>query len=314
MKSIKSPLSLLQLDSKLLGKIIYLFFFYTLKFFYFLKFQKNLLVWPRNSLFHNYFGFLKSDLDITFLFLDQKNFIEHAILSKSFLKYFPLIKEANYYSFRDLNRVSCLINSFELKRDPILLELVSDFNKIEKSKAEPIIYLLRTFLSNHLGFLQPTKRDLIKWRYHLTLSCLPLNDKTKPILCLKEALQIYFNSNHYFDALMDYFDKKNQNIPDHLNFDQNPSPKELFVIFPHMFTYKEIAYTWDFSENEIECIMAQISWEIWAMYTQIDMHLTKNQSQQHFSNISRFLKHLHTKYPRKLIDEMIVSIDEWLRL
>jgi len=275
-------------------------------------------VWPRNSLFQNYFGFLKSDLDLTFLFTQNDFFLEQALKARNFLKFFPLVKEANYYSQKYLSQLIKLINFYELKRDPLLFSLVEELKPIEKNKSESVVYLMRTFMSNQRGFTKASDRDLLKWNYHLELTNHPTLPSMLPIKSFEIILGKYFQSNAYYQSFSDFLKSKEQNIPDHICFDLNQSQRELFVLLPYMFSYKEVVYSWSFSPSEIDFILAQISWETWAMFTQIDMLLVKSQSQEHLSNIKRFLHSLLNKelspIQRQLTFDLIVSIDEWLRL
>jgi len=275
-------------------------------------------VWPRNSLFQNYFGFLKSDLDLTFLFSQNDFFLEQAKKVRAYLMFFPLVKEANYYSLEQLSHLIKFINFYELKRDPILFDYTEEFKPQSKTKSEAVVYLMRTFMSNQRGFTKASNRDLLKWKYHLELTEHNTLSAMLPSKSLKMILEQFFQSNTYYQAFDTFLQGKEQNIPDHISFDQNQGKKELFVLLPYMFSYKEVVYSWSFSPSEIDFILAQISWETWAMFTQIDMFLVKSQSQEHLNNINKFLNSLLYKelspFQRQLTIDLIVSIDEWLRL
>lgn len=253
-------------------------------------------VWYRNSLLENYFSFGNSDLDLTVIYDGNENLLTRIKTTRALAGFFIIIKEMNFYYPFSIQKASRLINSFELQRDP---KLKSKLEVIHKpgSNSEKLVYFLRIFFSMQISLnTYFSHRQVKKWDFHLhkilvTKDChVTTASNSLDVLTMvvtnffpTEGNDIINNIAIFFQAIED-----NKNLDQF--FDETLSKNFYLIFFPHFFCYKRLSYSFE-NEFQIEILLKQASWEIWAMMTQ-PWIFNDNAGLTHLTNLKEFIHDL----------------------
>jgi hypothetical protein len=231
-------------------------------------------VWVRNSVRQGNFVFGLSDLDISIYYvhcspqeLDQIR----RILSLS-KKIFPFLGEANFYNASLASQLIESANYYESQRDP---ELLLRLPKVEPSKVDGIVFLLRMLYSDrenlfhrpwmrkskwlkHLASVGESSSELVDFEFIITLICRLINlpEVYEDLCFLKEDLsepEIFFKLK----------------------------PKYWKYLYPHRHLWFGTSTADDPSEVSGtilgEICIRQIDWEIWGLMTQLPVLKNKDE-------------------------------------
>ena len=271
-----------------LGKLVYFFVFVIFRIHCFLIFGTTVHCWCRNSIYENYFAFLRSDLDISVWIEDETKFLKIVDQIQKISSYYLIIKEMNFYLASAPLNYCQLINPLELKRDPLLErklgKKISEFSREQRES-----YLLRMYFAekNMEAFSLPS-RSLKKWKYHLKRALfhkLELVPKT-----YKELFDLILKD--FFNGRSDRFEKAalelQQNIPLHEIFERSEFKNELMTLFPEKFCFAINTLSFSPNEEDKKLIKEQIKWEVWAMMTQPWLFAKHSETTfQHLENLKK---------------------------
>jgi hypothetical protein len=281
-----------QFKINILGKIIYFLFFIFFKTCCYFAVDRKLQIWLRNSFHQNYFSFGNSDLDISIFFFDNNNIQKKIQIIKKISSYFLIIKEINYYYPAISAKAFVLINPYELKRDRILNEKFT-FSQSSESAELKFVYLLRTYYSEAKSTdTELSLRSRKKWLYHfknVSLDHLLNEQSLKTYGSLLDFIFLNIGESYETSNLRSAIDEYNQAKIDKLEmhklFEKSFYKKELLILLPHVFYFASNDELIDLSKKEVRIIFAQLSWEVWALMTQVWLFNFPN-TYNHLENIS----------------------------
>ncbi len=137
------------------------------RIFFSLFLKKSLIgMWPRNSYTSHNIIFAKSDLDLTLFLSDlnsSKNIKRLVIIIK---KIIWVIGEFNIYHKSDYLMFSEIANSYELKRDPFLLNYIS--NKNNNCEYSEFVFYLRQYRSDYQNLIKNPQSRFKKWEQFIS--------------------------------------------------------------------------------------------------------------------------------------------------
>ncbi len=169
----------------ILFKIPYTLALYALKGISRLFFSAQL--WPRHSYLDHTFRPLKSDLDISVFIESPENRRRFSVFYKWCKRLLPFLGEVNYYSSSTISYLAKYsLNSFELSRDPQLLQNFLQNIHPDFSPTAALVFLQRTFMSDYEHIRRQPR--ILKWQNHFdNLNAgLQKTDHRSPLLSLKK--------------------------------------------------------------------------------------------------------------------------------
>lgn len=256
-----------------------------------LRFGSKIKIWYRNSLKFNYVKFLKSDIDITILILENSstdlanNIYTYHLSIRSILKIFGEL--AIYYK-RDLSTISNYINKFELKRDPELLRLIYTQTDFKTTREEALIFIFQFYLAN-FNKLKKIKSRNEKLNFYLNLIQAPIINF--------EELPSYILS--FYDIIDSNSTSRIYNIinnSDYSTADFNHPIEAL--LFTKLIYSNSICLP--ATNRTKELILYSVYWEIWGCYAHKHM-IPKMQTINHFKKI---IQQIRLFMPEKIVTDI----------
>lgn len=183
---------------------------------------------------------------------------------------FPFLGEAHFYSTEHLSWILPHINTYELKRDPQLLEW-QGLSPLENN-VERFVFLQRMFFSDAHTLKSQAKYRQQKWIHHLKLTGLNVPsgmielNTVKAILlglvnhdpAISESLELWLNKHE-----APGFDVYRENLGEGFK-----------IIAPHKYLWfhndvsNDEAFLKGLAPEFKSIIQRQIDWEIWGLYCQ----------------------------------------------
>lgn len=286
--------------------------------------DNDVSIWIRNSLLQSYFRFGYSDIDVSVSLVSNKHLFQKAQKISSVLSLCPLIKEINFYSPYLLEFLPRLGNQFELQRDPVLWQQLS--NKLTYDyfeKAQKFTYLMRMFFSNLVikGQYPQTDRLNQKWNFHFELCGF---SSMKPLLLeLKndnDLLKLIFdqfsdlNPNH-LNALEKTLLAYQNQISPHIQLQNMDSSKDFVTLLPHYFCFCETPLK-EATAFEEQIFISQLSWEVVGMLSQPMLFQNDKLSIKHLFHIHSLLSKssFTDKHCEESRFELLNAIEGYLEL
>lgn len=240
---------------------------------YFLE-NKNTVVWYRNSLYFANILFLKSDIDLTVFFKSSHNSRDVAIFFKKFkfLKFFfPILGEVNCITHNVLKTLTWH-NCYELKRDPILVNLMLEHNlkTIFDNNNSKKVFIGRMIIVSFAN-LKNGYFDKRKWDFYFSLvgHNAPKNIEEVLRFCTESqeiSLDIFWHSLIF-----------------------NPIPKIANSISGGLFELL-IQKCQMLNSDDKDILLQNLYWEIAA--TSCQLHLESDVQKNHITNIQEIIKYL----------------------
>ncbi len=279
-------------------------------------------VWPRNSFVTKKIVAAMSDLDLTIII--TKIGQEKVVTRKyKFLKIiFPFLGEMNIYDKKPVLNFIELANSYELDRDPHLLEEFS-FHK-KATPYEKIVFFCKILESDQENLKSIPEYRRKKWEKHLR----DLNiNSAVGFDHLKDALSKLchdqgIDSTSFLD---DFFMENRTEKINCDNFYRNCKDKRSYILlYPFRWIgssltcesfYHDIELLKDFSNNELKLLEAQISWEIWGLFSQYLHNIQNATLHTHLENIKQVMEsndYLRKTLVYKKLNEFRVLHENWL--
>lgn len=247
----------------------------------------SLKVWSRNSFKLGSFVFAISDLDLTVYGqgVSGVDWFKSILRLKRFYKF---IGEINLYDQSHLDLVISKMNTYELKRDPVLKNLVKEDDSIVNDEIEKIVFLLRLLHSDKRLEFEPELR-LKKWQEHwLTLGFGELHSFSRKDLV--DKIVELLREDEFLTQGLYSWDNVHRDKIDIYHYDFLPG---FSILFPHF-------HPWLENESEVEAIQKwsifqhqilkrQIDWEFWGIYTQ-RFHLSRDIYENHLERLLKVYK------------------------
>ncbi|MEA9354971.1 hypothetical protein SHI21_02100 [Bacteriovorax sp. PP10] len=226
-------------------------------------------IWYRNSFCFDYWKFLKSDIDITIVFEKSKKHLikEISYTHSVFRRFFPIIGELLIYS-EDLKQplLEC-VNTYELGRDPFLIEKYELIKKPDHY--EKIIFLHKFLVANWFKKERPKKTAYYMEQIELGPPK-PFMDLIDDLGSLLGVDQVEFKK-HYI-KLMEL-----EEAPLEIDF-----PAVIYALFYNKLCYLKMNRPLDLNEKNI--LEKTVLWELWGCYSY--------QGSVDFTNLQEHLKRL----------------------
>lgn len=205
-------------------------------------------IWIRNSYYFKAHHPLASDIDVTYVGDSQT-----AKKLFSQMKRNKLFGELNFYPQEILSSLICLINPYELERDPILL---NSQQSMCKSSTQKEVFLARHILGDSYWLQRHPQIRIRKWKYLFSIIQEDLGtlsmDSLMSLTTIAPALKFYLA--HEQENLFNVF--KNSYFRSY--FPQ----KYIWEVADHL-------YLLALTSNERIFLLEQIKWEFWGIGTQL---------------------------------------------
>lgn len=282
-------------------------------------FDLPIKIWPRNSYILGSLICTLSDLDLTF-FATKKVEIYSKLWRYRLLKIFlPFLGEINFYHKEKVSRFLNYANLFEIGRDPKLMEILA-YRSTEGSSYEKIVFFLKVLESDRRNLKKiPTYRER-KWKLHIkNLGWEMPNDLSLDALIslLSKQLQEVNLSGKVF--LKTFFPLATLKKEDLNNIYEECSRqgliKDYILFYPfywigssfyHDSFEHDLELIKNLNESESRLLAEQIRWELWGLFTQLEVTPDKATLLMHLENIKRLVKNIHIQ---ELLDESLESIE-----
>ncbi len=256
-------------------------------------------LWYRNSIFEDYFSFLRSDLDVTIWFESNDALLQKVNRLRKISRYFIVIKEINFYYPLISSAAIKYINPYELSRDRYLSpKYVTTSLTTTTSSAAQLTYLLRMFFSE-ADNLNATlsNRSKKKWIYHLSRTQVnKINQEDfhtyEELLTLILKKHCNDKFNVYLQALIELDNNLLRGLPAHIIFESTSYQEEFMCLLPHQFCFAKSRTPIKFSPVQLEIIRYQLEWELWAMMTQPWLFHEHQNTFEHLKNIMDFINEI----------------------
>lgn len=267
----------------------------------------SIRIWARNSYTLNCLVPGMSDLDLTIIYTNNypSSYLKILKLIKIFV---PFLGETIVYNISDLGFISRNLNFFELKRDPNLLSIIkpntnSVKGSINDSNTEKITFFIHQLISDRNDLIANPNLRIKKWTYNLkTLSLSSLNT-----LSSSNLISLLNSSFPFLDSLLisEFIFKNLTNDQSINDFYKNLAEEKikLFICyFPFIwigpsFFFDRFDYDRElikfFTDEELLIFKSQIKWELWGLYTQINIISEKLTLLSHLNNIKSLCHHLN---------------------
>ncbi len=246
-------------------------------------------VWDRNSVRARTFVFGVSDLDVTVLSdqeLPTSTLLRTLGTAKRVL---PFLGEANVYLLKDLAELVPRMNSFELRRDPVLESLTQSAAPVDR--IEKLIFLQRMFFSDAFTLQgEPWLRQK-KWRHHLELTGLNTPAEQITTETIIQVLGGLLPSRPELpESLGRWLEEARKPEFDVYHADLGGGFRilapHLYLWFHHDREAEDRKLLEGLTPDERSLIERQIAWEVWGLYCQRPW----GQAQQMLEHLSRLTK------------------------
>ncbi len=270
-------------------------------------------LWPRNSYVLKALEPGYSDLDLSLLQKKTNSSPQRFFsLYRHLRRFLPLLGEVNFYTQESLALVGQKHNSFELKRDPRLLDLLGRRPKPEPFEAA--VFLLRQLEKDLHNLKKRPEKRLKKWlsHYREIAAAFPELDLSGPFALdakhLPESIagavihlsQIQFYSNWNPVRLRDLYDRLFfyiQLLDGGINLSTTKNfwtlDKWFIAWSPHRVVDTE-AFRIKFSDDQLKFLVSQMYWEICGVLTQLESEFSR-------AAAATYLKHLKASTEQLLI-------------
>ena len=237
----------------------------------------GLKCWARNSYYFDNIVPGLSDIDFTILLNSERSRREIQLFLKLyslFKRFIPILGEINIYEQKDLSSAATWINWYELKRDPMLFNLVE---ALSPKNGDKFVYLLRLLESDAFNLISRPSQRHKKWQRHfqeVELCCPNEITLLNTISAILPCSPITQKHNETKSFLSYYLSHNQSETYQNLHCDEK---ERLFIImYPHRWlvaangerslvsTLRRLRFT----EEELEIICAQLKWEVNGLYTQ----------------------------------------------
>ncbi|MFA7613372.1 MAG: hypothetical protein WCY48_03980 [Candidatus Caldatribacteriota bacterium] len=253
----------------------------------------QLKCWARNSYYFKNIVPGLSDIDFT-LFIPSsspESTLQLFLTSyKDLKKIIPILGEVNIYKEKELPLIEKLINSYELKRDPLLTQ-----NYLRSKKAddlEKIVYMLRMIESDFKSITQRSHLRRKKWTFHFKEIGLtpPENFDLRSIINSLDTLTQEFILSSQLETILSKMAKGHIS----LIYDEATTieqMKPIILLYPHRWLVysnglnqtEHYLEQIEFNTSEENLILSHIRWELFGLITQ-----RHNLSKE--SNLSNYLE------------------------
>jgi hypothetical protein len=227
-------------------------------------------VWPRHSYVSGALVPFLSDLDVT-LWLEHRPGAASVPAFRRSLKHatklFPLLGEANIY-VADEQELLRFGNVFELERDPILLERTHSSPIEIADWAQASVFVLRQIDADYANLAHnPASRER-KWRTHFELLSSRLPEAAEAPVTIEGLFALAARLGAPGDeAAFAAEAARFIAIPHGDRTESQPVSDWWRALFPQWFCHKGFAYP-PITGRALELFLAQLSWEIWGVWTQ----------------------------------------------
>ncbi|OUR93623.1 hypothetical protein A9Q84_19330 [Halobacteriovorax marinus] len=266
--------------------------------------KKDVKIWVRNSYVFNNIVCALSDLDFTIV-VKEVVMGDKAVARYSLLKkVFPFLGEINLYLEDELKTFAPIVNSFELKRDPSLMEYLGN-QVVSSTKYEELVFLCKTVESDQENLLSIPEYRVKKWQHHFELTGNQCDVSLSSLLnLLKEKSQsLGFDS----DKFIEHYYTKNRTIKKDCDdfYRENLDKQSYILLYPFRWIgssltcdsfIHDIEEIKSFSEDQLKLLEAQVQWEVWGLYS------------QHIHNLRQATLHTHLENIREMME-----VSEYLR-
>lgn len=275
-------------------------------------------IWPRNSYVLNTLKCALSDLDLTFYAYRPCN-IYSQLWRYKFLKFFlPFLGEINFYQEEKLKKFLPYANYFELKRDPKLLEKVGE-QPTDRSDYEKLVFFLKLLESDRKNLVKIPKYRENKWNLHfnhLNWELPPVNmDEMKRFLAQK-LTEKEIKSKVFLKIFFDLDSKTKTGLNSiYEECSRQGVIKEYMLSYPfywigsafyHDSFEHDLELLKNLTENESRLLLEQVRWELWGLFTQLEVTPDKPNLLMHLDNIRKLIGNIaHTD----LLKESLNSVD-----
>lgn len=255
-------------------------------------------IWSRNGHVLRTLTPGASDLDLTVMARKNDEVTFNSFMNRyNRLKVFlPFLGEINWVFEDSLEFFGSYLNPMEGNRDPLLLERIS--TNFSCSEAQKVCFFLRCLASDTYGIRTNFLSRKRKWDRHLQdLGFYEYKDKLKTpaeIFELCEENLLVKNLPHYQSG---FLGKLIQNYHQDINawnrFYQVSNVRDFIVLAPNRWLgatlhfeklEEDIELIRSFSDFEFSLFQAQIEWEVWGLYTQINQIEDKEGLKKHLNN------------------------------
>jgi hypothetical protein len=323
---------LVQISSRPIFNRFFLHFYKTIFFIIKQVLEKSLpfhiQCWYRHSLRFNAINPLLSDIDLTITLQDCDYIPQNWQLIQERLKLlkkvFPILGETNIYNIAHLKQFSSFANTYEVKRDPDLLEKFHIASFSQDTLSQSIIFLIRGLSSDYERVEKYPIYRIKKW--NIFYNILDLNSsfsKNNPVSVAKiiHQIQHLLPNQVTFDAT-----EFKQIVQLGSNLAKFGMTKCIRIYFPHLWPYATAngQYREDFHEEVIKyqkdntseqaITLAQLNWEFWGVITQIPNSMIINDVVFHLEQIKTISDQLNVQGSEELSSNILYLVDylsEW---
>jgi hypothetical protein len=261
-------------------------------------------LWPRNSYVLGSLEPGYSDLDLSLLQRGRGSRTELFFSIYGFFKrVWPLLGEVNFYTPESLSLIEGQHNSFELRRDPLLLKRLNKTLKPEPIEAA--IFLLRQLEKDLHNLKKRPQKRLKKWRSHYQeiKSSFPESDLSGALVldagritesvagAVVNLIQVQFYSNwnpvrlrEMNQRLFFYIQLLEGGID--LSAAKNFWTLEKWFIAwsPHKVVDAE-TFRVKFSDDQLRFLVGQMKWEICGVLSQLESEFSRSEAADYFGRL-----------------------------
>jgi len=276
-------------------------------------------IWPRNSYILGTLICTLSDLDLTF-YATEKVEIYSKLWRYRLLKIFmPFLGEINFYHKDKVSKFLSYANSLELGRDPSLMKCL-DYRTNQDSSYEKIVFFLKVLESDRRNLKKiPTYREK-KWKLHLD----KMGWEMPKEISLDELLSLLHRKLQEQNLSGKVFLKTFFSLPSRKKDDLNRIYEECsrqglikdYILYYPFYWIGSAFYHDSFehdlellknlSEPEARLLAEQVRWELWGLFTQLEVTPDKATLLMHLENIKRLVAKIQIQ---ETLKESLESIE-----
>lgn len=259
----------------------------------------QLKCWPRNSYYFKNIVPGLSDIDFTLFIPSQspESTLQLFLTSYKYLKKFiPILGEVNIYEEAELPLIEKLINSYELKRDPLLTQ--SYLSSKKEDDLEKIVYILRMIESDFKSITNRSHLRRKKWSFHFKEIGLPapMNFDLRSIIRSLDSLTQDFISTLQLETVLSKMAKGKISLiyNEATSLEQM---KQMILLYPHRWLVyanglnqtEHYLEQIKLSASEEDLVLSHIRWELFGLITQRHNLSKENNLNNYLEMIINFL-------------------------
>jgi len=279
-------------------------------------------IWSRNGHVLRTLTPGASDLDLTVMARkgDESTFTSFMHRYNRLKVFLPLLGEINWVFEDSLEFFGNYLNPMEGNRDPLLLDKIG--TNLTCTEAQKVCFFLRCLASDTYGIRTNFISRKRKWDRHLQdLGFSEYKDNLKTpaeIFDICEKNLLVKNLPHYQSG---FLGKLIQNYHQDINawnrFYQASNVRDFIILAPNRWLGATVHFhnleddlklIRSFSEFEFDLFSAQIDWEIWGLYTQINQIEDREGLKNHLNNFLSVIDQLENMDNAKLGFERLLKV------